>query len=233
MSITTIADPTVRLVASKKLCSFVGKNLKANLEMPKNIAEIFSVHAGKKCTKVIGGEEDVEGPVKDVVENVKYTEAEEKFLRELELDPSNEAEFKELIVPEDSDDEQDEDEEKESKTQDQKKKKTFLITLKDVKWLDRILQEKRASGETEVYLHELLESCDLVLPQNEVLERNPELEARCVKLRQKQEEYLYHKMTRNVDNSFKDKAEDTISFQSEYDDGWGLGEFEGVAEICE
>lgn len=225
MSITTIADPTVRLVASKKLCSFVGKSLKANQEMPKNIAEIFSVHAGKKCTKVIGGEEDEEGgQVKDVVENVKYTEAEEKFLRELELDPSNEAEFKELIVPEDSDDEPEEDEgeEKESKTQDQKKKKTFLITLKDVKWLDRILQEKRASGETEVYLHELLESCDLVLPQNEVLERNPELEARCVKLRQKQEEYLYHKMTRNVDNSFKDKAEDTISFQSEYDDGWGM-----------
>lgn len=230
MSITTIADPTVRLVASKKLCSFVGKSLKANQEMPKNIAEIFSVHAGKKCTKVIGGEqEDEEERMKDVVENVKYTEAEEKFLRELELDPSNEAEFKELIVPEDSDDEQEEeDEEKESKKTDQKKKKTFLITLKDVKWLDKVLQEKRASGETEVYLHELLESCDLVLPQNEVLERNPELEARCVKLRQKQEEYLYHKMTRNVDNSFKDKAEDTISFQSEYDNGWELGGVRGL-----
>lgn len=230
MSITTIADPTVRLVASKKLCAFVGKSLKANQEMPKNIAEIFSVHGGKKCTKVIGGEqEDEEERMKDVVENVKYTEAEEKFLRELELDPSNEAEFKELIVPEDSDDEQEEeDEEKESKKTDQKKKKTFLITLKDVKWLDKVLQEKRASGETEVYLHELLESCDLVLPQNEVLERNPELEARCVKLRQKQEEYLYHKMTRNVDNSFKDKAEDTISFQSEYDDGWELGGVRGL-----
>lgn len=206
MSITTIADPTVRLVASKKLCKFVG-GLKASQEMPKNIADIFSSHTGRTCSKVLTDE------VTDGVENVKYTEDEEKFLAELEVDKSTEAEFKELISPEDSDDEKSEESPAKIK---KKSKKVFLITLRDVKWLDVVLMEQRGSGETNSYLHELLENCDLILPQNEVLERNPELEARCQKLRQQQQEYEYHKMTRNVDNSLKDSPEDTISFQSEF-----------------
>lgn len=152
----------------------------------------------------------------DGVENVKYTAEEEQFLRELELDEASEAEFKELIAPEDSDDEETEDSSVTKNKDGGNPKQRPLINLKDVKWLDQVLQEKRKNGETDVYLHELLENCELVLPENEVLERNPELEARCQKLRQKQEEYLYHKMTRNVDNSFKDSApEDSISFQSE------------------
>lgn len=209
MSITTIADPTVRLVASKKLCTFVGTAFKANHEMPTNIAEIFRAQTGRTCSMVV-----VESA--DGVENVKYTAEEEQFLRELELDEASEAEFKELIAPEDSDDEETEDSSVTKKKDGGKPKQRPLINLKDVKWLDQVLQEKRKNGETDVYLHELLENCELVLPENEVLERNPELEARCQKLRQKQEEYLYHKMTRNVDNSFKDSApEDSISFQSE------------------
>lgn len=208
MSITTIADPTVRLVASKKLCKFVG-SLKASQEMPKNISDIFSSHTGRACSKVLAEE------ASDGVQNIKYTEEEEKFLAELEVDKATEAEFKELISPEDSDDEKSE-ESPAKKSSNKKPKKTFLITLRDVKWLDGVLKEQRSSGETDLYLHELLESCDLVLPENEVLERNPELEARCEKLRRQQQEYEYHKMTRNVDNSLKDSPEDTISFQSEF-----------------
>lgn len=207
MSITTIADPTIRLVASKKLCKFVA-SLKPNEEMPKNISLIFSSHTGKSQTKVLNLED---------VENIKYTEEEEKFLNELDIGASTETEFKELISPEDSDDEAssaDEGAHKET-NKGQSKKKTFHITLKDVKWLDRVLKERRKNGQTELYLHELLENCELVLPENEVIERNPELEARCVRLRRQQEEYEYHKMTRNVDNSFKDAPDDTISFQSE------------------
>lgn len=209
MSITTIADPTVRLVASKKLCAFVAKHLKATQEMPKNISEIFSAQTGKSCTKVVD--------VDDGIENIKYTQQEEQFLSELELGEGNAEEFKELIgAPEgDSDDENSEESPAKKDTKGGLAKKRHLINLKDVKWLDKVVREKREKGETEVYLHELLEHCDLVLPQNEVIERNPELEARCEKLRQQQETYLYHKMTRNVDNSFKDAAEDTISFQSE------------------
>ena len=214
MSVTTIADPTVRLVASKKLCAFVAKSLKANQEMPKNIAEIFSSHTGKSVNKVVEEAQDA-----DVIENVKYTADEEKFLKELLVDEATEAEFKELIAPEDSDDEEEQEQEKSpkksnKKPSEKKKEKLFLITLNDVKWLDKVLRAKRTNGETDVYLHELLENCDLILPQNEVVERNPELEARCKKLRAKQEEYEYHKMTRNVDNKFKDAVEDTISFQS-------------------
>lgn len=179
--------------------------------MPKNISEIYSSRTGRTCTKVI---DDCD----DGVECVKYTEQEEKFLSELALGEETEAEFKELIAPaeEDSDDE---DEAKDGKKEQQKKSKSpkkFLITLKDVKWLDQVLKEQRKNEQTEMYLHELLEQCDLILPQNEIIERNPELEARCVKLRQKQEEYLYHKMTRNVDGQFKDNPEDTISFQSKF-----------------
>lgn len=209
MSVTTIADPTVRLVASKKLCAFVGSALKANQEMPKNIAEIFSAQTGKACSKVV--------EVDDGVESVKYTAEEEKFLDQLQMDKGEtEAEFKELIAPEaDSDDEEEENvKEEQAARKNKKAEKRFLINLKDVKWLDQVLREKREKDETELYIHEFLETCELILPENEVLERNPELEARCEKLRQKQQEYLYHKMTRNVDNSFKDAAEDTISFQS-------------------
>lgn len=211
MSITTIADPTVRLVASKKLCKFVGTAFKAGHEMPTSISEIFRAQTGKPCSKVVA--ESADG-----VENVKYTAEEEQFLRELELGEASEAEFKDLIAPEDSDDEEMEEDSLPvtKKKNGGKPKQRHLIDLRDVKWLDQVLREKRKEGATELYLHELLENCELVLPENEVLERNPELEARCQKLRRKQEEYLYHKMTRNVDNSFKDSApEDSISFQSE------------------
>lgn len=211
MSVTTIADPTIRLVASKKLCAFVGKELKATQEMPKNIADIFSAQTGRTCSKIVEDSENIE--------NIKYTEQEEQILKALSVDgDETEAEFKELIAPEDSDDENSEEATTPEKKANsgKKPKKQFQITLRDVKWLDRVLVEMRADKKCQVYVHELLENCELILPQNEVIERNPELEARCQKLRQKQEEYLYHKMTRNVDNSFKDKEpEDTISFQSE------------------
>lgn len=99
--------------------------------------------------------------------------------------------------------------------QKQKKRAKLTITLNDLKWLHICLTEKRnVDSNCKIYLHELLEDSKLILPQNEIIERNPELEARCVKLRLEQDARRYRAMTKNVDTTKKHVPEDTIAYQS-------------------
>lgn len=92
----------------------------------------------------------------------------------------------------------------------------YLLTS-DIDWLFSHLQRRRMNGEEDIpYLHVLLEGSYIETPQNKVLKRNPDLEARCVKLRAQQEAREYRQMTKSVDNVRMRFPEDSISYQCKY-----------------
>lgn len=91
---------------------------------------------------------------------------------------------------------------------------TVTLSLNDLKWLHQALNRLRKDEPDIPYLHELMEDCEMVLPENEIQERNPVLEARCQKLRKQQEAREYQAMTRNVDNVRTHEPQDTIAYQS-------------------
>lgn len=87
------------------------------------------------------------------------------------------------------------------------------LSLVDLKWINQYLGERRRANIDDKHLHELMAECHILLPQNEYVERNAELEKRCKQLRREQEEKCYRAMTRNVDVSQGYFPNDTISFQ--------------------
>ncbi|CAB3240349.1 unnamed protein product [Arctia plantaginis] len=90
----------------------------------------------------------------------------------------------------------------------------FHLITSDIDWLYAHLQKLKSRGEKNVpYLHTLLEGSQIETPGNEILKRNPVLEARCVKLRAQQEAREYRKMTKSVDNVRMRFPEDSISYQ--------------------
>lgn len=93
---------------------------------------------------------------------------------------------------------------------DVKNKDTFL-TVGDIKWLHAHI--KKHEHKNSVYLHELFDGSKTLLPENEVIKRNPELEARCEKLRKNQMNRDYRAMTKNVDNVRVKHPEESISYQ--------------------
>lgn len=91
-----------------------------------------------------------------------------------------------------------------------------LLSLQDLHWLYNYLQKNNKKSEKKVYLHELIEGSEIILPKNQEVPRNPELESRCKTLRAQQQNRAYHEMTKNVDNVRKKYPEDTLAFQSKY-----------------
>lgn len=88
-----------------------------------------------------------------------------------------------------------------------------LLSLQDLHWIyGHIINSK--DSKSKVYLHELIEGSEIILPENQEVPRNPELENRCKKLRAQQENKDYHDMTKNVDNVRKKYPEDTLAYQS-------------------
>lgn len=69
--------------------------------------------------------------------------------------------------------------------------------------MKRLHEFLSASG-TNIYLHELIQGCDVCLPTVELASRDPELEARCKRLRAQQENREYKKMVREVDKKDRD-----------------------------
>uniref|UniRef100_A0A0C9RVP1 TMEM199_1 protein n=1 Tax=Fopius arisanus TaxID=64838 RepID=A0A0C9RVP1_9HYME len=88
-----------------------------------------------------------------------------------------------------------------------------LLKIKDIKWLNEFLIEYRKKTDTKVYIHELLEGADVILPEPKVTPRNPVLEARIQKLTAQQSAREYEAMTKGVDPIRKYYPEDTISYQ--------------------
>lgn len=89
----------------------------------------------------------------------------------------------------------------------------LTLSLSDLKWLHLHLLNARQTDSGVSYLHELIEGSQLILPSNEFIERNPELEERCQRLKREQDEQRYRFMTKNVDCTRSHEPEDTISFQ--------------------
>ncbi|GAB0096904.1 uncharacterized protein DMENIID0001_124840 [Sergentomyia squamirostris] len=187
MSKGNIVDPRVRILASKKLCDFVLKHCAEEKNLPENIAKI----CGRVTKSSLEGVSDYP--------YVTYTEDEEKLLATAEEFIKNSSAGGR--------------EESKKSSQNKRPKKDQILTVQDIKWLNKILQEKRGSESTDVYLHELLEESTILLPENVTIERNPELEKRCETLRKQQEARMYRKMTKNVENYRNHPYEDSIAFQ--------------------
>ncbi|KOX74263.1 hypothetical protein WN51_00607 [Melipona quadrifasciata] len=93
------------------------------------------------------------------------------------------------------------------------KQKDILLKLNELRWLNKYLEEYRTINMESIYLHELLEEDDIILPTPKVTPRNPELEARMQKLRAQQNAIKYRAMTKNVDTATRNLPEDSISYQ--------------------
>ncbi|KAF5287244.1 hypothetical protein FQR65_LT12288 [Abscondita terminalis] len=88
-----------------------------------------------------------------------------------------------------------------------------ILNFNDLVWLFGKLKEDNDQEVSKVYLHELLLGSTILLPKNEEIPRNEELEARCRLLKVQQENREYKAITKNVDNVRKPHPEDTISYQ--------------------
>ncbi len=60
----------------------------------------------------------------------------------------------------------------------------------------------------EFQFHRAVSKSELILPSPEYAPRNPELEARCQKLRAEQENREYQRMTESIDRKHTDSARD-------------------------
>ncbi|XP_059613473.1 uncharacterized protein LOC132259739 [Phlebotomus argentipes] len=189
MSKGSIVDPRLRIVASKRLCDYVQKHLAEEKSLPENMARI--------CGKV--SKTSLDDDTK-IYPNVIYTENEKKLLVSAENfleNPQGKTSIEEEKPPSKS----------------EKTKKEQILTVRDIKWLSEKLKEKRESGDHPVYLHELLESSSVLLPENQIIARSPELEKRCETLRKEQEDRNYRQMTRNVETYRNHPYEDSIAYQ--------------------
>lgn len=99
-----------------------------------------------------------------------------------------------------------------------KKEKFASATLKveDLKWLNKYLKEHRKTVTEKIYLHELLDDSDVILPTPKETPRNPELEARIQRLTAQQNAREYQAMTKSIDSVRKFLPEDSIAYQSKY-----------------
>lgn len=82
------------------------------------------------------------------------------------------------------------------------------ISLRDVIYIYEMCKAHHSKP-----LHELLESCDVILPSNEVIVANGELEERREKLKIEQENKIYKGMTKNVDSLRKSLPDGTVACQ--------------------
>ena len=105
-------------------------------------------------------------------------------------------------------------EKSDAKQIDSNKIKTLKSTIElgKLKYAYDLINKSSKETKNQIYLNDIL--IDIVLPINEIRERNPILEKRCEQLRIDQERREYKSMTKNVDTTRKFMPEDTIAFQS-------------------
>lgn len=99
-----------------------------------------------------------------------------------------------------------------------KREKVANATLKieDLRWLNKYLKEQRKTATEKIYLHELFDDSDVILPTPKETPRNPELEARIQKLTSQQNAREYEAMTKSIDSVRKYLPEDSLAYQSKY-----------------
>ncbi|TMW49444.1 hypothetical protein DOY81_005454 [Sarcophaga bullata] len=187
-SITTIKDNRIKVKVSKELFELLEQNKSHFIEVPESVIKLLK-------TKSIELSSNVE-TIKDSLQT-KTPDINMKLLREL---------LKEEVKLDTTEN---------NKKKDLKKSSTIemYLYLSDLRWLSNFLASLRKEQGLELYLNDLLETCELVLPQNEIIKRNPVLEARCQKLREEQQNLEYRKMTKNVDAVLQHYPEDTVAYQ--------------------
>ncbi|EDV94432.1 uncharacterized protein LOC6567905 [Drosophila grimshawi] len=193
---STIVDTRVRLRPSKKLLALLDAQKEHFEEMPANVAKALKDNGYSLPTSI-----------KVLKENelvYKRPTIDTKLLTKLTADIPEvplKSQVEDVANGEEADDQQE-----------QTVKGNFLY-LNDIHWLRDTLDKLRQQKKINIFLYELLENCELILPENEFKPRNPELEARCQRLRDEQHNREYHKMTKNVDATLKNVPEDTIAYQ--------------------
>lgn len=224
MSKGTVKDPSIAIKPNAKLHEFIKTLTDPDLELPVNILKLYVALTGDKTDRKTA---TIEIPISTLTKrDEKLLDSLSKddnlndnvqtCLENLTLDLENEIADKEII---DLDDatlkslSKNEAKKERAKARDRKISR-LVLSLNDLKWLSSILAKQRDSGDCSEYLHELLEGAKLILPQNEIIVRNPVLEARCQRLRREQEDRKYHAMTKNVDNNRRHAPDDTIGYQS-------------------
>lgn len=89
-----------------------------------------------------------------------------------------------------------------------------ILKIEDLKWLNKYLKKYRETVTKKIYLHELFDDSDVILPMPKETPRNPELEARIQKLKAEQNTREYQSMTKSIDSMRKFLPEDSIAYQS-------------------
>lgn len=199
MSKLPIKDPRITVIPSKDLEKFI----KAHFYREPNLPEAIEILCKKKTVK---GSRSIGDP--SIACPVEFTPAEKSLLREVNSKQVEENDLNAVSAAEEEILQEDD-----STTQLRRDDSPTLL-LSDLKWLNDALNRLRTKEEDVPYLHEFMQKCTLILPENEQQERNAELEARCQKLRKEQEAREYKAMTRNVDNVRTHMPQDTIAFQS-------------------
>lgn len=195
MSKLPIKDTRIRIVPSETLQTFVKTHLSRELNLPEAVASLCKTKSVKENTSNPSDDRPVE-----------FTAAEKTFLRGV-----NNATIEEIDLDAVSPYEEDVQEDPNQERRDD----SPALLLNDLKWLNEALNRLREKEDKldVPYLHEFIKDCQLILPENEQMERNAELEARCQKLRKEQAAREYEAMTRNVDNVRTHMPQDTIAFQ--------------------
>lgn len=220
MSKGSIRNPLIAIQPSKKLIDFIKTLNDSSIALPENLLRVYQGFTSNNKVREIE---------QQPVPHVQLTTDDQKFLQKLNEEKST-VDLDECLrslvlnVLNDAVDCPDEDivdtsnsknqARRERARQKEKELSKLTLNLNDLRWINRYLAEKREIDENAGYLHDLLEGSKLVLPQNEIIERNPELEARCQRLRREQDERSYKTMTKNVDCSRTHAPDDTISYQS-------------------
>ncbi|KAH8381733.1 hypothetical protein KR093_011486 [Drosophila rubida] len=197
MQKSTIVDTRVRLHASKKVLEFLDAHKAHFDEAPANVANILKKNGIKLLDKT--------NVIKDSEISVKRPTIDSKLLEKLTEN------VQDLPAGEEPDLEQEKEEE--LKEEQPLPADGCYLYLTDLHWLHDVMLKLRSKNISKLFLHELMDSCELILPENEFKQRNPELEARCQRLREQQQNREYQKMTKNVDATLQHYPEDTISYQ--------------------
>lgn len=226
MSKGTIKDPSIAIQPNTKLHEFIKTLNDPDLELPVNVFKLYAALTGDKSDRKLTTTEIPISPLtkrdEELLETLskddKVNDSVQSCLEQLALNVEDEMDDKEIT---DLDDaalknlSKNEAKRERAKARDRELAR-HTLGLNDLKWLGAILAKRRDSGDSSEYLHELLDGAKLILPRNEIIARNPELEARCQRLRREQDDRLYHAMTKNVDNNRRHAPDDTIGYQSKY-----------------
>lgn len=229
---SSIKDPFIAIKPSTKLIDFIKTLDDPTIDLPENLLTVYRTFTKDNQKRNV---------IKQPLPNIDYTKDEKSLLNSLNEDPSKAKDLESCLkslslnVKEDKDDDSSSDIESVSAHESDTKKSIsksraklnrakerqkeiskLQLNLNDLKWIHQHLANKRPTDESVGYLHDMIAGSQLILPKNLLVERNPELEARCQRLKREQEEQSYRMMTKNVDCSRAHIPEDTIAYQSLY-----------------